>query len=397
MTRILIVSSEPYKLPSVPLGGIFQEHQGEALARAGHRVGVASGGLLPLRSLLEPLPPRQETNGALPVTRRFSRSFVPLRFRGEARLHRQQTALLSHAIRDHVRAHGKPDVIHAHNLQYAALAAQRCASELGVPYCITEHNSAFLLGSLPVALYAPLREAVERSAGFACVSGALARAVRQTLGHDAPTLTLPNILDPQLEAEARRFTPSVGLVTDHPLTLLAIGRLDRNKNHALLLRAFAQAFHGGPERLRLVGAGTEGEALRQLAGELNIARQVEFLGLQNRTGILDALRRCDALVQTSTVETFGVSLIEALAFGNPVITTPSGGPSDIVVHGLNGEVLPDHQVGTLAAALIRLRAAQAFVDRAAIQRHALQTYGAASFVRTIESWYADMTAYSPTR
>lgn len=388
MAHVLIVSSEPYKISSVPLGGIFQEHQGKALAKAGHRVGVASGGLMPLRDVFEVLPSRVELDGDLAVSRRFARSFVPLRFKSEGRLHEEQIALLVSAVRHYVLTFGKPDVIHAHNLQYAALAAQACAKELGIPYCITEHNSAFLLGTLPDTLHTHLRDAIEASAGFACVSSALARAVHQRLRHRAATLILPNILDPQLEADARRFVPVIN--AGRPFTLLAIGRLDRNKNHALLLRAFAQAFPDSTALLQIAGAGSEGEALHQLAEELNITARVEFLGLQGRNGILQALRNCDALVQTSAVETFGVSIIEALSFGNPVVTTPSGGPSDIIIDGFNGHVLPDHHCATLAAAMTRLHGEIAGIDRAMIQRHALETYGAEAFVRRIDEWYTGM-------
>nr|WP_295084720.1 glycosyltransferase [uncultured Roseateles sp.] len=391
MPHILIVSSEPYKIPSVPLGGIFQEHQAEVLAKAGHCIGVASGGLLPLRSVMESLPPRHEQQGTIAISRNFARSLVPLRFKSETRLHQDQLDLLVTSIRSYTGKHGKPDIIHAHNLQYAALAAQVCAAELRIPYCITEHNSAFLLGTLPKSLHTQLRNAIDESAGFACVSTALARAAHELLQYHTPTLVLPNILDPELEAMARRFTPIPAKETGHQFTFLAIGRLDRNKNHALLLRAFAKAFPTSSEQLKIIGAGAESQALFQLSDELGVAQRVKFLGLKDRAGIVDALRQCNALVQTSTVETFGVSIIEALAFGNPVLTTPSGGPSDIIVNGFNGQVLPDHDTGTLANALIRLRATSDSFDRSAIQSQALDAYGAPNFVCRVNEWYASMT------
>lgn len=396
MTHVLIVSSEPYKVASVPLGGIFQEHQCEALSDAYCRVGIASGGLMPLRSAYQRLPPIDEQNGKIAVTRVFDRSLMPLRFRSPVAVDKRQIDLLIGAIQRHIRIHGRPDILHAHNMQYAALAAHRVSIALDIPFCITEHSSAFLLGSTPPRLTPSFRDAARACRGLACVSGALAQAVQRLLEmHDIP-LTLPNILDPQLEKAARAFDPAAP--RDAPFTFLAIGRLDGNKNHALLLRAFARCSTpdaAAPAELQIAGAGTQLASLQRLAMELGIASRVHFLGLQNREGIFAALRRAHVLVQTSMVETFGVSIIEALAFGVPVLTTPSGGPCDIIKDKQDGELLMDHTPESLEAAMTRVWHEIERFNRRDIQRRALETYGAESFRRTLMNWYAGMGIGQP--
>ena len=79
--HILVVSSEPYLIPNVPLGGIFQHHQVAALRSIGLKVGVASGGLLPLRDQLSFRRwQTMERQGGGDVVRRFTKSIVPLRY-----------------------------------------------------------------------------------------------------------------------------------------------------------------------------------------------------------------------------------------------------------------------------------------------------------------------------
>ena len=62
------------------------------------------------------------------------------------------------------------------------------------------------------------------------------------------------------------------------------------------------------------------------------------------------MQKCDVLVSSSVVETFGVTLIEALASGKPVVTTDSGGPSDIVNDDV-GILVPQKDPEALADAI----------------------------------------------
>jgi glycosyltransferase involved in cell wall biosynthesis len=71
-----------------------------------------------------------------------------------------------------------------------------------------------------------------------------------------------------------------------------------------------------------------------LAASFAVGKQINFTGILTRTQVRDEMWRSNALVLSSTFETFGLVLIEALATGLPVVATRCGGPEDIVENGL---------------------------------------------------------------
>lgn len=100
--------------------------------------------------------------------------------------------------------------------------------------------------------------------------------------------------------------------------LLAIGRLVKQKNFALLLRAFARACGPG-DRLTIIGEGPERSKLERLAATLGISTRVKFPGHVNPVD--PYLSNADTLVISSDYEGVPAALIEALAAGLPVIAT----------------------------------------------------------------------------
>jgi glycosyltransferase involved in cell wall biosynthesis len=148
-----------------------------------------------------------------------------------------------------------------------------------------------------------------------------------------------------------------------------------------LIESFADAFHGDPgTRLRLVGEGPIRPDLERLCAARGIAGQVDFLGLLPSAEVRDELTPADAFVLASDVETFGVAVIEALACGQPVIVTASGGP-DHLVTAANGILIPPRVPAALCDALVRMHAQAAGYDRAAIRAEALRLYGPEAFAR----------------
>ena len=133
-------------------------------------------------------------------------------------------------------------------------------------------------------------------------------------------------------------------------------------------------------RLRLVGEGPIRPDLERLCAARGIAGQVDFLGLLPSEGVRDKLGRADAFVLASDVETFGVAVIEALAFGRAVIVTASGGP-DHLVTAANGILIPPNDPAALRDALVQMRGQAASYDHAAIRAEALRLYGPEAFAR----------------
>jgi len=107
-----------------------------------------------------------------------------------------------------------------------------------------------------------------------------------------------------------------------------MGRLEYQKNHALLLRAFAKMRPYVEAKLYIIGAGGLRQALETLSRSLNVSDDVVFLGLV--TNPFKYIARSRAFVLSSDYEGVPNSLIEAIALGVPVIATESAGSVEVL-------------------------------------------------------------------
>jgi len=83
-------------------------------------------------------------------------------------------------------------------------------------------------------------------------------------------------------------------------------------------------------RLIICGSGSMIVDLELLSKKLKIESHVIFKGMLSRSSIQDTIKKSNCLCSTSERETFGVSMLEAISMGVPVIASKSGGSSDIV-------------------------------------------------------------------
>lgn len=148
--------------------------------------------------------------------------------------------------------------------------------------------------------------------------------------------------------------------------ILTVGSLKDQKNHPLLLRAFA-VMSRPDARLMLLGQGGNEAALRALASDIGIADRVIFAGFCADPSPFYAT--ADLFVLSSDYEGFGNVIVEALSFGLPVVSTdcPSG-PAEILQGGRFGRLAPVGDAPALACAIAE--ALDAPVDRDALIRRA---------------------------
>src|SRR3569623_133871 len=121
---------------------------------------------------------------------------------------------------------------------------------------------------------------------------------------------------------------------------LIVGEMVPYKRLDYAIRYFARS----GRRLKVVGAGPEYKSLRKLAGP-----SVEFCGRVTETGLRDLYSRCRALVVPGE-EDFGITMVEALASGKPVLAVARGGAVEIVGNG-QGILYPESDEASLAEAL----------------------------------------------
>jgi len=130
--------------------------------------------------------------------------------------------------------------------------------------------------------------------------------------------------------------------------VLAMGRLVPDKDFLTLLRAFAR-LQDDAARLVILGEGPERERLVGEAQALGVAARVDMPGYRLDTA--RELLRAKCCVVSSRRESFGLSCIEALAHGLPVVATDCGGPAEILGSLCAGAPAPVGDAPALARAL----------------------------------------------
>lgn len=121
--------------------------------------------------------------------------------------------------------------------------------------------------------------------------------------------------------------------------IVSVGRLVGWKG----LRVIVDALPGLPSEVHymVIGEGADEMRLREQAAELGVASRVHFAGRIPHNRLREVLLEADLLVQPSIgEESFGITLVEAMACGLPVLASKQGGMLEIVEPGVTGELLP---------------------------------------------------------
>ena len=186
-------------------------------------------------------------------------------------------------------------------------------------------------------------------------------------------------LRPGCRAQARQ---RLGLPADE-FIVLQLGRLVPRKGIDNVVRALAVLRGLDPmvqSRLVVVGGGSrepdeavtpEIGRLRRLAQSLGVATQVQFAGRRERDELRDWYLAADVFVTTPWYEPFGITPLEAMACGTPVIGSAVGGVRHTVLDGVTGYLVPPRDPVRLATRLRELQRnpqLAAALGRAGVQR-----------------------------
>jgi glycosyltransferase involved in cell wall biosynthesis len=131
----------------------------------------------------------------------------------------------------------------------------------------------------------------------------------------------------------------------------SVAMLEPVKGIDVFLRAAARVAASRPElAFGVFGSGPEERPLRELAGALRLSERVRFAGHARPAEALSQLR---VLVSSSWMETFGLSLAEAMAAGVPVVATRVGGVPELA-NEATAQLVPPGDPDALSAAILRL-------------------------------------------
>lgn len=144
--------------------------------------------------------------------------------------------------------------------------------------------------------------------------------------------------------------------------IVTVGRLNRVKNHELIVRAFDAVKDEFPGYVVKIYGGGENENLKNLIAERKLENRVLLMG--NTDDVISSIKESSLFILSSDAEGMPNALIEAMSLGLPCISTdcPCGGPRMIIRNGENGILIPVGDCEKLADSIRRVLSDSKFAD-----------------------------------
>jgi N-acetyl-alpha-D-glucosaminyl L-malate synthase BshA len=217
----------------------------------------------------------------------------------------------------------------------------------------TLHGTDITLVGLHPSFQAITQFSILKSHGMTSVSSFLKdRTVEDFNVPEERIRVIPNFIDPSLFRRDKERCHRATLAPDGEKIVMHISNFRPVKRIPDVVEVFARISREVPARLVLVGDGPERARAMDKATELGVLDKVLFLGKHQS---VDELLACaDLFLLPSKNESFGLSALEALACGTPVIGSDMGGLPEVVVHGETGFLFPLGNVEEMADAGISL-------------------------------------------
>ena len=243
------------------------------------------------------------------------------------------------------------DVIHAHYAIPHALSAwcakQLLAEERNLPIVTTLHGTDITLVGQDPSFFTITKFSIEHSDAVTAVSSYLQQETYRAFGCTSCGIhVVPNFVN------LDEFRPDPKRRPQKEKVLMHISNMRPVKRLLDVVRIFALVNKQLPSRLVLAGDGPDRIAAEQEAEHLGVAAKVRFVGPIE--DVADMLRWADLYLLPSRSESFGLSALEALATGVPVVGSRAGGLPEVVRHGVDGVLAPVGDVDSMADGAIAL-------------------------------------------
>ncbi len=263
---------------------------------------------------------------------------------------------LSSKIVDMVKVH-QIDVLHVHYAiphAYAGYMAKKMLHEEGIelPIVTTLHGTDItLVGSHPFYKTA-VTFSINKSDAVTSVSQSLKEDTQRLFNTKKDITVIPNFID------LDKYTPTTKncqrdlLAMPDERVITHISNFRSVKRIPDVIHIFNAIQKEIPSKLMMIGEGPEREKAEQLCTELNIENKVVFLGNSNEVNKI--LCFSDLFLLPSETESFGLSALEAMASGVPVVSSNSGGLPEVNINGLSGFLSPVGDIKSMSQNAIHI-------------------------------------------
>jgi len=282
-----------------------------------------------------------------------------------------ETALTSTMV--HVITNNNLDLLHVHYAiphASAAYFAREILKKQGkdIPFITTLHGTDITLVGRDQT-YAPVVTfSINESDAITAVSNNLREETYRSFPIEKDIRVIPNFVDTTRFHLTNKDHFKKMLAPNGERILAHVSNFRKVKRVEDVIRVFERVHEKVPSKLLMIGDGPERQSAEELCRTLKICNDIRFLGKQEQMN--EILSITDLFMLPSQYESFGLSALEAMACGVPVISTNVGGLPEINIHGKTGYLSEVGDVEDMAAHALHILSnedvLQAFKDAALV-------------------------------
>ena len=253
--------------------------------------------------------------------------------------------------------HEKLDLLHVHYAiphASAAISAKNILLTYGIniPIITTLHGTDITLLGKDESFKPVIEYAINKSNAVTAVSESLILDTNKYFNINNTIHLIPNFIDSSLYS--RKIDPKLkrGIANDDEKVIIHISNFRKVKRIKDVIKIFYNINKKVPSKLLMIGDGPERIEAEQLCRNLGITPHVRFMG--KLKSVERFLSISDLFLLPSEVESFGLVALEAMASGVPVISTNSGGISEVNINDFTGYVSDVGDINKMSGNAINL-------------------------------------------
>ncbi|GAB2863556.1 N-acetyl-alpha-D-glucosaminyl L-malate synthase BshA [Hymenobacter ruber] len=235
----------------------------------------------------------------------------------------------------------KLDVLHVHyaipHASAAYMAKQILRSRgIQIPVVTTLHGTDITLVGKDSSFEPVVTFSINQSDGVTSVSADLRRETYQYFAVEKDIMVIPNFIDLHRFKKQEKSHFRAAIAPEGEKLLIHTSNFRTVKRVEDVLRIFVGVREKIPAKLLLVGDGPDRNRMEKLARDLDVHRDLRFLG--KLEAVEEVLSVGDLFLMPSENESFGLAALEAMACEVPVVSTNAGGIPELNVHGVTGMI-----------------------------------------------------------
>ena len=237
------------------------------------------------------------------------------------------------------------DLLHVHYAiphSVSALLARMMSQRKRLPFITTLHGTDITLVGHDRSYLPITRFSIEESDGVTAISNYLRDRTVRDFDIKRPIEVIPNFVNCDLYARCADQSGRQRWAKNGEPILMHLSNFRPVKRITDVVEIFAQVRAKIPAKLVMMGDGPDRGSAEFLVRKKGLSKDVFFMGKQDR--VQEKLGLADLFLLPSEEESFGLAALEAMACEVPVVASNVGGLPEVVTHGVDGFLIPPHDI-----------------------------------------------------